>query len=231
MIPKIKEKQKAIKLRKQGFSYREILEKVPVAKSTLSLWLREIGLSQPQKQRLTKKRLECALKGAHKRREQRIAITRKLKEQARSEIKYITKRDLWMIGIALYWAEGSKEKENNGIVRGSRVDLGNSDPELVKIFLKWLLIICKIPKSEIRFRIYLHETSRHRLNEVREYWRDVTGFKERNFQKVTWKKNKINTKRKNIRDNYFGLLAIRVRASTNLNRKIAGWTEEICNKV
>lgn len=55
MIQKIEEKKKAIELRKQGLSYREILEQIPVAKSSLSLWLRSVGLSKKQKQRLTEK--------------------------------------------------------------------------------------------------------------------------------------------------------------------------------
>lgn len=50
-------KEKAINLRKRGFSYSEILEQIPVAKSTLSSWLHSIGLSKKQKQRLTEKKL------------------------------------------------------------------------------------------------------------------------------------------------------------------------------
>ncbi len=38
------EKEKAIALRKQGKTYSEILAKIPVAKSTLSLWLHDVGL-------------------------------------------------------------------------------------------------------------------------------------------------------------------------------------------
>ena len=52
MLAKIEEKQKAIALRKRGYSYSEILAEVPVAKSTLSLWLRSVGLAKKQKQLL-----------------------------------------------------------------------------------------------------------------------------------------------------------------------------------
>jgi orotate phosphoribosyltransferase-like protein len=90
-MPKIKEKEKAVKLRKRGFSYSEILKEIPVAKSTLSLWLRDIGLAKKQKQRLTKKKLDSALKGARSRREQRLIITKEIKDKARKEIGNITK--------------------------------------------------------------------------------------------------------------------------------------------
>jgi hypothetical protein len=222
MISKIKEKKLAIKLRKQGMVYSEILRKVPVAKSTLSLWLRSVGLAKQQRQRITKLRKEAQLKGAEARRRQRITSTNEIKSKARKEIKKISKRELWLIGIALYWAEGNKEKTKSG-----RVRLGNTDPYLIKIFLKWLQEICKIPNSEIGFRIYLHENSKYRLDEVKKYWSKNTKFPLARFQKVTWKKHKPKTNRKNIRINYFGLLDVDVRKSTNLNRKIQGWIEGI----
>jgi transposase len=57
-------KAKAILLRKQGKTYREILIEIPIAKSTLSDWLRSVELSKPQKQRYTQLRKEAALRGA-----------------------------------------------------------------------------------------------------------------------------------------------------------------------
>ncbi|KPJ55959.1 hypothetical protein AMJ49_06000 [Parcubacteria bacterium DG_74_2] len=222
---KLKEKEKAIKLRKKGHSYSQILEKIPVAKSTLSLWLRSVKLAKRQKQQLTQKKLAAAFRGAMKRREQRIDITKKIKNKARNEIGNISNRELWLIGIALYWGEGDKEKEKSSLVA-----LGNSDPYLIKIFLEWLQKICKIPKSEIHFRIYLHLIAKNKLKETQKYWSNITGFPIKDFQKITWKKHKINTNRKNIGKNYFGLLKVTVRKSINLNRKIAGWTEGICKK-
>jgi transposase len=63
MAVKVKEKEIAIELRRQGYSYSEILKRVPVAKSTLSLWLRSLGLAKQQKQRLTEKRLAALKRG------------------------------------------------------------------------------------------------------------------------------------------------------------------------
>ena len=63
MIEKTQEKQRAITLRKQGLSYNEILKKVPVSKSSLSLWLRSVGLAKEQKQRLTEKKLTSMKRG------------------------------------------------------------------------------------------------------------------------------------------------------------------------
>jgi transposase len=64
MAVKFKEKETAIELRKQGYSYSEILKRVPVAKSTLSLWLRSVGLAERQKQRLSEKKESGTIKGS-----------------------------------------------------------------------------------------------------------------------------------------------------------------------
>lgn len=222
MIEKTNLKNKAIKLREEGKTYSEILEKVPVAKSTLSLWLREVGLSKPQKQRITKKRIEASLRGAKKRKDQRIELTKAIYEKAEKEIGKISKRELWLIGIALYWAEGSKEKENKP---GSCVGFGNTDPHMIFLFLKWLMEICGLEKRDIKLNLYIHENNRHRTEEVLKYWIVWTGFPKIN--NVYYKKHNIKTLRKNIGKDYFGLLDIRVKASSKLVRKIRGWTRGI----
>jgi len=225
-MPKIKEKEKAIKLRKQGYSYSEILKKVLVSKSTLSLWLRSIGLAKRQEQRLTEKKLAAMKRGWEACRQKRLRTTEEIKTKARNEIERLSSRELWLIGIALYWAEGHKEKIRSGNVRFT-----NSDPQMIKLFLRWLRKICKISKKDIFCEIYLHETAAHREREIRKYWSKITNFPPIQFQKIRWKKHKINTKRKNIGKNYRGLLRITVRKSTNLNRKITGWIEGIYQKV
>lgn len=225
MIEKTKEKEVAIKLRRKGLSYSEILGKVPVAKSSLSLWLRSVDLAKKQKKRLTEKKLAAAWKGGEARKNKRLTDTALIKDKACGEIENISKRELWLLGIALYWAEGSKQKEHNV---AQVVKFSNSDPRMIKFFLKWLERVCKITSQEIVFRIALHKHAVGRLNEVQRYWADVTGFPVDNFKKFDWKKNKINTKRRNVGQGYFGLLNIYVRRSTNLNRKIDGWIEGIC---
>jgi orotate phosphoribosyltransferase-like protein len=50
-------KEKAIKLRKNGYSLKEISEKLNIAKSTASVWLRNIKLTQKAKKRLKKRKL------------------------------------------------------------------------------------------------------------------------------------------------------------------------------
>lgn len=229
MRSKISERENAIALRQKGFSYREILEKVPVAKSTLSLWLRNVGLSKKQEQRLTQKKIASMLRGAESRRKERIVRTEKIKSKARIEINRIpiSKQELWLMGIMLYWAEGSKEKTYGG---GCRVDFSNSDPRMVSLFLKWLFEICKISKEDVRLVIYIHQNNKERIHDVIEYWAEHTKFSKEHFSHIQYKKHNPKTKRKNIGENYFGLLRITVSTSIDFNRKIAGWIEGVCQQ-
>jgi hypothetical protein len=224
MIPKTEEREKAIKLRKEGFSYSEILKEIPVAKSSLSLWLRSVGLAKKQKQRITEKKLAAALRGARAKKEKRMALVKEIKDKARKDIKNINKRDLLLIGTSLYWAEGAKEKENNP---GVGINFSNSDPRMILIFIKWLRTIFTINNSDLSYELYIHETAN--LRNAKLYWSKILSMPAQNLR-VYFKKNKINTIRKNIGNNYYGLIRLRVAKSSTLNRKIAGWIEGICTR-
>lgn len=224
MIPKLQEKEKAIKLRKQGFSYSEILKEIPVAKSTVSLWLRSVGLAKKQKQRITEKRIAAALRGAKAKKEKRIALVKEIKDKARKEIRKISKRDLWLIGTALHWAEGSKEKENKV---GAGIQFSNSDPKMILLFLKWLKTNFSINNSDLVYELYIHETAK--IKNAKLYWANILLTPAKDIR-VYLKRNKINTNRKNTGNDYYGLIRVRVKKSSGLNRKITGWIEGICEK-
>ena len=227
MTPKLREKEKAILLRKEGFSYTEILKQVPVAKSSLALWLQSVGLSKAQKQRLTDKKLASARRGALKKKEDRILRTKRIKESAEKDVGKLTEREKWLIGTALYWAEGSKEKE---WAPGSRTQFTNSDPNMIKFFLNWLFEIVKIPREIVNLEIYIHENHKYRISEVINYWSKITNFSEDNFNRIYFKRNKVRTNRKNIGPDYYGILRITVHASSELNRRISGWINGIIKK-
>lgn len=157
MIPKNALKQKAIALRKEGKTYGEIFEVIPVAKSTLSLWLQGVGLAKKQFQTLTDKKRLAQLRGGAARKLERVTREGKIHTQARSEISPLSTRDIWLFGIALYWAEGSKQKVHN-VSQG--LQLINDDYRLIGVYLKWLQNI-GVPIQFLLFDLYLHETSRN----------------------------------------------------------------------
>lgn len=218
-------RNRAILLRKNGLSYTEILESVPVAKSTLSLWLRSVSLSKRQKQRLSVKRIAAARRGSLSRKKKREQGTLKIKQSAISEVGHINRRDLWLMGIMLHWAEGSKPKH---LYPSVGVIFSNSDERMIKIYLLWLEKILNISIREIKTSIYIHETCKRNIVEVKNHWAKATGLPLRKFDKIYFKRNILSPRKKYFNQEYFGLLRVKVLKSTNLNRKISGWIEGVC---
>lgn len=214
--------KRAVALRKEGLSYSEILKKVPVARSTLCIWLRSVNLSKRQKQKLTQRKLDAIIRGGIKVHQNRLNKCSRIREQALREAEKMMENPLWLAGIMLYWGEGTKEKENSH--HGQRVAFNNSDPKMLKVYLKWLEEVLKISGKDIKKEIYIHETGN--LEKALEFWSKELACEKTDF-KVYFKKNKVKKVRYN-NENYYGLVRITVRKSTNLNRRIAGWTEGIC---
>lgn len=105
MKPKLEDKNKAIELRKQGLSYKEIKDILKVSKGSLSLWLKSI----PQPEQFTieyrsekkKERLENLKKEINKRTSIRL-LNRK---QPKTEAKF-PYDDYWLYRPVLHKKEG-----------------------------------------------------------------------------------------------------------------------------
>lgn len=215
-------KERAIALRKSGLTYSEVLKKTPVAKSTLSLWLRSVSLAKSQQQRLTEKKRLAQQRGAAAKHQQRLDLVQKINTEALKEMRCLDDGHLWLAGIMLYWAEGSKEKENS---IGHPTIFCNSDSRMINLFIKWLSKIMKIPKENLGFTIYIHKTAD--VQKAVNFWSKNLSC-DKNKIKVYFKEHNPKTNRKNIGDSYNGLVRITIRKSANLNRKIAAWVNHIC---
>lgn len=216
---KLKEKQDAIRLRKDGLSYNEILKQVLVSKSTLSLWLRDIGLAKRQKQRLTEKRLAAARRGWEKIRAQRSArIVSTIAGAGQEAKRLVEDKDLrWIIGTVVYWAEGTKMKAWRG---GERVSLTNMDPKMIVFFRKWLKQYCQIKESDLLYALYVHEKAD--INGAKKFWIEQLHILPSRLR-IYFKRHNPSTKRRNIGKTYYGIMNITVRRSANLNHRISGW--------
>lgn len=220
---KSEEKQKAIKLRKAGKTYSEILSEIPVAKSTLSQWFKSVHLASPQKQRITRKRIDSALRGARARHQRRMAEIEDLENKGLADVSKISARELWLIGVALYWAEGSKQYAHSP---STGVAFNNSDSRMLLVFLKWLRHM-RVPSTAISFELYVHETRKSDVPAFKLWWARELTISRRRLDRVYFKKGNPKTKRKNTSDLYHGLIRIKVNSSSVLNRKINGWIHGI----
>ena len=60
------------------------------------------------------------------------------------EPKTLDQAKLLGLGLGLYWGEGNKKNRNS-------IRLGNTDPRLIKMFLRFMLEIFGIKKEKLRF--------------------------------------------------------------------------------
>ena len=220
MVVKEAEMREAIRMRKEGKTYSEILDVVHVSKSTLSLWLRKVKLSVTQKQTFTEKKRAAARRGGEARHSMRVLDVAQIEGEALKEIGSLSRREKWLLGVALYWGEGTKQKPHN-VSQG--VELINDDYRLIKFFLEWLGLI-GIAQRDLIFELYIHESSRTRREEVLKYWSRKLLLDKSVVVKVYYKRHKTKGYRRKLFSEYFGSMRVKVRSSTRLNRRIAGWT-------
>jgi len=222
-LTKKQKKEQIIALRRRGFSYSEIKGQFPASKSTLSAWLKDIKIPETKRRELRRRSMRGLLKGAEEKKMRRIAETSVIYSSAMQNIKTISKKELWFMGIALYWACGLEEKEHRA---GLGVRFSNSDPFIIKLFLEWLTQVGNIERREIGFDLYLHESRREMRDEIISYWAKTTGFPRAYFSHIYFQKNKVKRKQ-TLQKIHYGLIRVRVKASSLLSRQISGWIKGI----
>lgn len=216
---KIKEKIKAVSLRKLGKSYSEINEKVKVSKGTLSLWLRNIRLTQKQERKLyVTLRRRNAYKGAKIQQERRKIRTKQIVREAKREVKYLFKEPLFLSGLMLYWAEGDKSEEREV------VKFSNSDPIMIRFMMKWFRNVCKVPEKKFRIALHIHKL--HCRKDIEKYWSKLTNVPLIQFHKTQIKPTSLKHRKNRL---YDGTCTIRIN-SKDLFRRIKGWKLEVLNR-
>ncbi len=82
---------------------------------------------------------------------------------------------LFGMGIGLYWGEGTKANKN-------AVRLGNSDPILIKIFIKFLDSFFGVKKDKLKFQLQVF--SDLDVESVINYWIKLLGIKRDQLYKT-----------------------------------------------
>lgn len=217
-------KTTAIALRKEGKTYKEILAQIPVSKSTLSVWLHGVHLAQYQIQIISEKKKRGQLRGAATRRRQgeenRAHTYREI--QKLTEL-YRQEHSLFHIGMALYWAEGGKEKMYKS---GSRWVFANTDPRMVRTMLAWLSKYFDIHKNDLTYEIYIHESHKDRAMEVKQYWANELNIDCTKLEKIRYKRHNVKTNYSALKP-YFGIIRLTVPKSSYLVRAVEGWVQAI----
>ena len=206
-------REKARQLRKQGMSIREITKIVDASKSSVSTWVRDIVLTEEQKDRLKARQSQWAgqNKGAqvnrHRAREKRSLYQEAGRARAREG------RPLHMMGCMLYWAEGANDK--------NRVYFVNSDPNMMLFFMRFLRVEMGVKNTQVKLHIHCHTTNPDDHKRIGRYWLDVLELSESCLMKIQVKKSS-DTRRNRLEN---GVCGIRVQ-STELAMHIYGAIQE-----
>ena len=209
---------KARELRARGMTYTEIAGELGVSKSSVSLWVRDM----PREGRLSyeayrKRNGEAVSRHWAELRSIRGARRYAARERASAEIGSLSDREIVIAGSIAYWCEGTKSRARPP---RDRVIFTNSDPRLIRFFLRFLRVAGVTPDRLI-CRVCIHESADIAL--AQRFWLQVTGCPEEIFGRPTLKRHNPRTVRKNTGNDYHGCLTVSVRQSADLYRQIEGW--------
>ena len=219
---KIDEKKKiAFKMRKAGRSYSEIDKQLNISKSTLSYWFSGVKWSDDIKMKLESKQREQSeinIRLMNKKRKS-IMIERhdKYLKEAKIEFEQLKHNSLFLIGLALYWGEGSKTY--NG-----RVSVINSDVEMMKIIILFYRTILKIPEQKLRVELFIYAD--HDRESVIRYWSEQLKIDSSQFIKVQVLPSRSKKTNRKVKH---GLCAA-YYSNTELCIKILEWIKLLSNE-
>ncbi len=217
-MAKFQEKIKAQQLRREGWSINTIVKKLNVSKGSVSSWCQEITLTKKQKEILKRNAIEAGhngrMIGANMNRKKKLEKIKFYEKSGVEVIKKMSKRDLFMTGLGLYWGEGVKSDK-------SSLAFVNSDQEAILFMYKWFNVVFGIKKEEFMPRIFINEMHKPRINKVLKFWSNLLELPIEQFGNPVLLKMKQKKVYENY-ENYYGVLSLKVRKSSELKYKILG---------
>jgi hypothetical protein len=158
---KVAEREQARCLRQAGLSVKEIEKQLGVARSSVSVWVRDIILTDAQIKHLedNENYTRAQRIGSETNRKQALEIRQHYQALGRKKAR---EGDLLhQAGCMLYWAEGSKERTS--------VRFCNSDVNMVNFFLRFMTKALQIDRKDIKVNIHCY-TDCHSVVEIEHYW-------------------------------------------------------------
>ena len=189
-MAKPEERQAARQLRQQhGLSIKEIATKLGVARSSVSVWVRDIALTAQQQARLDDRNKHHPAQRNGSRANK--AKHRKQREYYQQEGRLKAREGdmLHSWGCMLYWAEGNKAR--------NMIAFSNSDVDMMRLFIRSLRESLCICDKDIRFRVNCYTDSKERQEEVVQYWCDALELAEEKTRTHSFNAKPISSKQTN----------------------------------
>lgn len=219
--PHLREQSRS--LRRQGKSISEIANLLDSSKSTVSYWCRDVALSPGQQRTLAKVQRRAGelgrLRAAEQKRKRRLFETVASMNMGARDAGVLRDRDLFILGLALYWGEGYKKgNEECGFT--------NSDPNIIRAFIAWLKHTYGIHTSDLILRVSINNVHTARVKAVERHWSNITKVPISQFTTASLIRTISKKAYPNLKS-HFGTLRVKVRRGTALRRRILGSIAEI----
>jgi hypothetical protein len=175
-------KEEVVKLRQKGQTYSEIRQNLgtPISKSTLSNWCKKVTLPEFYKTKVQENVLKNITKArliaVEANRIKQINYLKSVEERGLSLVDKIKDKNTAKIALAaLYLGEGAKNSR-------SGLSFGNSNPRIIKLYLKLLRYCYKIDES--KFRCTVQCRADQNIEELEVYWSKITEISRTKFYKT-----------------------------------------------
>jgi transcriptional regulator with XRE-family HTH domain len=204
--------------RAEGESIKEIARRVGVSKSSVSLWVRDIELTPAQLEALVQRnpaynrQFSGWAKMAARRRAERVAYQEEGRRRAR------LREPGFVAGCMLYWAEGSKDR--------NQLQFSNADPVMARYFVDFLKKYFELRGDEIRITCNLYADHLEKQREIEQHWLDALGLPPESLRKSVVNVYSKYSKRKRVGNLPYGTCRV-VVSRTRVIQAIYGAIQEI----
>src|SRR5690606_9017899 len=139
---KLEEQAQARRLRAQAWTLQEIADELGVAKSSVSLWVRDVDFDPAARRSAATGRRPRGTD--HPLRRRKLAEIAACDAWGRDRVGALSDRDLLIAGIALYAGEGNK--------RDGHVGFANTSADMMRLFCRWLRRFFEIDEGRLRVK-------------------------------------------------------------------------------
>jgi DNA-binding CsgD family transcriptional regulator len=167
-IMKAIEREQARALRREGQSIKEICRALGVSKSSVSVWVRDIVLTEAQIETLQARQAVKAGQSSGGRTNHAKFLRFRQEYQAEGRAKAQEGEPLHLAGCMLYWAEGRKSRNH--------LELVNSDAAMLQFYVSFLRKSLHVQDEKMRLYINCYTNNGITLTQIENYWLNTLGL-------------------------------------------------------
>ncbi len=170
---KTEEQRIARELRAEAWSVKQIARHLGASTSSVSVWVRDVPLSTRERRALAGRITEARIESNARIRER----AQRHRQTYQNEGRLLAgERDAsYAAGCMLYWAEGSK--------RRNQLTISNADPDLLLFFANFLRRHFDVDEDAFRIHCHLFADHIERQREIETYWLSRLGLPASSLRK------------------------------------------------